>query len=306
MKWKNERAHNFVVVLYPKEDKSHAEAEKKIKALYSYACCTHDRFSDEEIAHFNEKKKKRLEKQAEAETQSSLFPVEHAEETENDFEFDGENISVQEPKAHVHYVIHHQDNVWITQIANSIGLGNQKERIWKARNKDRALEYLIHRNNPEKFQYDISDVKGDMQVRLAKLVNADERTEEECCLSLFDYIQYSDHELTMTEIIYYALDNGLYSHLRRSCRLVERAVDEHNSILFAFRKRGKNETPLSVASKKAEDDNRRKREAELERKLYEERIQRENERRYELERKSIEMLQMQLDYMKTLGSETFE
>lgn len=305
MKWKNERAHNFVCVLYPQEDKSHAEAEKKIKSQYSYACIVHDKFSDEEIAEFNEKKRKRLEKQ-QAQEKAPAFGKDSSDDDFDIDEFDGENISVQEPKPHVHYIIHHQDNVWITQIANSIGLGNQKERIWKAKSKDRALLYLIHRNNPEKYQYDIADVKGDMQVRLAKLINADERSEEEACLSLFDFIKYSENELTMTEIIYYALDNGLYSHLRRSSRLVECAIKEHNSILFAFRKRGENETPLSHESAKREKDNRRKRELELERKLYEERAARENERRAELERKSIETLQMQLDYMKTLGSETFE
>ena len=68
-------------------------------------------------------------------------------------------------KAHYHVVLYTGRNAkWNTSIANDLGI--EVNYLQQCKNRDKALEYLIHFNDSSKYQYNINDVQGDMKTRL--------------------------------------------------------------------------------------------------------------------------------------------
>lgn len=111
-------------------------------------------------------------------------------------------------KEHIHLVGHLENATSIDSIANKLGI--PKYHIKYAYNYRKAVRYLIHADDIEKYQYDVSDVQANFDFR--KYLK-----DRECELKsrvIFQYIQ-DNRGLSLEQLVSYCMAKGLYSELRR-------------------------------------------------------------------------------------------
>lgn len=179
----------YVAVLYP-EDETHVAAMEKLKSGgYDYAAILHD---------------------------SDVY------------ESDGENHKKGDlKKPHWHVVIRFSPNaLWNTAVAKALGI--EPNYLEKCRNLNRALLYLIHKDNPEKFQYDLEQVQGSQPLLtiLSKLL-----TEEDEGLRVLSIIKMVEDEpgiISPTEMLRKACKDGYYGEFRRMGHWAKDIILEHN------------------------------------------------------------------------------
>ena len=130
-------------------------------------------------------------------------------------------------KEHIHIVLNVGKNArWNTAIADELGI--DARFVEKCGKIDRALEYLIHYNDIGKYQYDISEVFGNLKVRLNILINKNEKTEGEKVIELIEYIDRSVGFIATEDFARYCAINGKWDIFRRSGSIFIRMIDEHN------------------------------------------------------------------------------
>lgn len=136
-------------------------------------------------------------------------------------------------KAHWHVVVNVGKNArWNTAIADELGITpNYVEKCGKL---DRALQYLIHYNEPDKYHYDLSEVHGNLKTRLKIEINKEDKTEDERVDRLIDFINESGY-LTVTEFAKYCATNGYWDVFRRSGVIFCKILEEHNRICLSKR-----------------------------------------------------------------------
>lgn len=94
-----------------------------------------------------------------------------------------------------------------------------------------ALRYLIHADNPEKYEYDIEEVHGELKTRLKENLIKGDRTEGEAVLELFDWIDSQRGMLRVRDIAGYCASNGYWDVFRRSASVFIKIVEEHNEMV---------------------------------------------------------------------------
>ena len=129
-------------------------------------------------------------------------------------------------KSHTHIVVSFLNAKWNTAIAEELGI--TANYIEKCRSLDNALEYLIHYNDDTKHQYDIEEVKGNLQSQLKKILLNDGKDENTKAFELYDYIENYDGYIDEITFLKYACSIGMYDVARRSSMYILRAIDKHN------------------------------------------------------------------------------
>lgn len=136
-------------------------------------------------------------------------------------------------KAHWHVVIKFPNAVWNEPLAKELGI--QTNYLEKVLNLDAALTYLVHDGYEDKYQYDISDVFGPLQTRLASLLkDTDESTR---ALNIYDIIRSSPGIVTYTEVFEKACKAGLYGDFRRMGSGVMYLIKDHNQEFYELSQR---------------------------------------------------------------------
>lgn len=130
-------------------------------------------------------------------------------------------------KSHVHIIVSFHNAKWNTAFAEEIGIS--ENYIQSIRNYENCLEYLIHYNDLDKHQYDISEVKGSLKDKLIRFLNNDEKDENEKCIELIQYIENYKGFISVTQFSYYCCSIGMWDVFRRASYLYLRIIDEHNS-----------------------------------------------------------------------------
>lgn len=139
---------------------------------------------------------------------------------------DPDHVAGELKKAHWHIVLRFSNQCWNTAVCSRFGI---EERFCKkADSCDEALEYLIHKNHPDKFQYHVDDVSGDLSSRLAMLIGKDGKTEDEQVLEILDYLDSFECAVSVTDLVRWACQSGHYGYLRQGGLLLMRVLDEHN------------------------------------------------------------------------------
>lgn len=133
-------------------------------------------------------------------------------------------------KPHWHIVLRFSNPCWNTSVCTRFGI---EERFCKkADSCDEALEYLIHKNHPDKFQYHVDDVSGDLSSRLAMLVGKDGKTEDEQVLEILHFIEATEMHVSYSQLVRWACQSGHYGYLRQGGSLLCKVLDEHNARLM--------------------------------------------------------------------------
>lgn len=128
-------------------------------------------------------------------------------------------------KSHWHVVIRCKNAVWNTALAKDLGV--EDNYIQKCRSLKSSLKYLIHYDNPDKYQYSVDSVEGSLKNKLIRFIQDEEKDEVEKVLDLMCYIEGCG-TVSVSDIALWAAHNGQWDAFRRSASIFMRIVDEHN------------------------------------------------------------------------------
>ena len=123
-------------------------------------------------------------------------------------------------KAHWHIVWQTASPRTVTSLKKELNV----DYLQIVRTQKQILAYLIHANAPDKYQYPVSDLKGDLSI--------ENDTEDNNILLILDFIENSDVEITIKQLNYFCAKNGLWSHYRRSSYIFIKTLEEHNKNIY--------------------------------------------------------------------------
>lgn len=172
-----------------------------------------------------------------------LYPdnPEHVKSLEKIPEFDWEYVGVlhdsdklddgSPAKPHNHVLLKFKDAVWNTAIADSLNL--DLRFIQKSDNWNRSARYLVHKDHPEKFQYDKTALYGSMVERAISAIQKSDPEEEAAKVAqltalITDWVGIIDYPVLIKAIC----EKKLYAEFRRALGLFMRMVDNHNRDFF--------------------------------------------------------------------------
>lgn len=129
-------------------------------------------------------------------------------------------------KAHYHFQVYAKNQKEITKWCEIFNINSA--RVQKIQNKVKAVRYLIHADNNEKFQYDIVNINNSFPILqyFDKMIN-DESNEIDI---IFSYIFAMKRYISVKEIIDYVLENNIWSTFRRNYSIIKDMLIEHNLV----------------------------------------------------------------------------
>ncbi len=133
-------------------------------------------------------------------------------------------------KAHVHVVMKFTGRRTLSSVKNEMMGYGVPDNLVNTCNERVMLRYLIHKDNPEKYQYPLSDIQTNMSDAVHDAMN-DEITSDEAFRILNKYIMQSETHISQAEMNMYALDNGLLKGLKAYGSQLNGARIEHNKSL---------------------------------------------------------------------------
>lgn len=139
---------------------------------------------------------------------------------DKDFNENGELI-----KQHYHVLIRLKDACTISALSNRLGVAENYIEPTK-NNYINGLRYLIHKDNKEKYQYEIDNVIGTLKETLIKDLDKD-KNESDYILELMDLIESLGY-ITITEFVKIIASSGLWSYYRRNAYTFNLVIIEHN------------------------------------------------------------------------------
>lgn len=142
---------------------------------------------------------------------------------EHDLDLDNNG---QLKKSHTHVVIHFNNARFRNSIALELGI--TPNYVQSCNNINLALEYLIHLNDPDKYQYSIDKVIGSLKNKLILLIENKNISESEKVQLIIDFLKSYDKTLSYTDFIEFIISNNFYSTFRRSATMFSKILDEHN------------------------------------------------------------------------------
>lgn len=139
---------------------------------------------------------------------------------DRDVEEDG-----SEKKSHVHVMWRFPQARYIDAVAKELTI--TENYIRQCGSLEKYGRYLIHADDPDKTQYEFSEVEGDLRTLIAKSFDK-QKTEDEKVLSLLELLDSVPTTLTVTQFIRLACAHGLYSEVRRNGYMMSKILEEHN------------------------------------------------------------------------------
>lgn len=124
-------------------------------------------------------------------------------------------------KSHWHIVWQTPSPRTVTSLKKELNI----EYLESVRTQKQMLAYLIHANDNSKYQYPVSELKGDLSI--------ENDTEDNNILLILDYIDNCPSTLTVKELNYFCAKNGLWSHYRRSSYIFIKTLEEHNKDIIS-------------------------------------------------------------------------
>lgn len=91
-------------------------------------------------------------------------------------------------------------------------------------NKKAMLMYFIHLNNPEKTQYTIEEVKGELREELAEILYKREPEENKLAL-IMQMVKYSQIN-TINELMNFAIESGIQNIIRKYQYILIKIIEE--------------------------------------------------------------------------------
>lgn len=195
----NFKSSKFRLMLYP-EDKTHFNALEYIKSHYDCCYILHDK--------------------------DIITQVDIDNHPDSNFKLGDLK------KPHWHVVMRCGGSRWVSALANEFGITSNYFK--RCDSYEKALQYLTHYNNEDKYQYSLDEVYGTLKSRLVKVIENDGKTEDERILDLILYIDGYQGYLSVTNFSYYCQSQGKWDMFRRSANIFINLIREHNSMVNDF------------------------------------------------------------------------
>lgn len=95
---------------------------------------------------------------------------------------------------------------------------------------DGALLYLVHAGEKDKWQYDLSEVEGNLTERLYSLLNysKEDAPIEDQLTEIMEYIECQPNKLKTAELMTFCIHRKYLSAYRKFSYQIHRILDEHN------------------------------------------------------------------------------
>lgn len=130
-------------------------------------------------------------------------------------------------KPHYHVLLKFKDAVWNTAIQDSCGL--ELRFIQKSDNWKRSARYLVHKDHPEKFQYEKTALFGSMVEPAVAAINKSDPEEEAAKVAqIIKTITEWDGRIDDAELLMVIVEKKLYAEFRRGAHSFNRMIDKHN------------------------------------------------------------------------------
>lgn len=132
-------------------------------------------------------------------------------------------------KPHVHVVVRYGGKRLVTSVKNEYAKYGMEKRFVDTCNERAMLRYLIHLDDPDKYQYNKSEVDTNMKQVCEGAWN-DEVSSDEAFMLLNDYIEQTEEYIKQTALNRYAIKNGLLKGLKAYSSQLNNARVEHNQM----------------------------------------------------------------------------
>lgn len=130
-------------------------------------------------------------------------------------------------KEHHHVVILFKDGRKNTDIAADLGIEKRWLRAWDRKKK--ALRYLCHRDNPEKFQYSTDGIYGTIaEQAVGACSKGNELSEVQSVQEITKQLREIEGFVSYDFFLNLMAQNGLYATFRRMGNIATRLIDQHN------------------------------------------------------------------------------
>lgn len=124
-------------------------------------------------------------------------------------------------KPHYHFIGYSSSPVMLGRAATKFGIPSQYVQI--VHNKNDAIQYLVHLNNPDKFQYSIDEVITNDE-KIQAILTRVPSTEEKASI-LTDFI-FSPDCFSMESLVKFAIASHCWDELRRGQHIYTQLLRE--------------------------------------------------------------------------------
>lgn len=137
-------------------------------------------------------------------------------------------------KEHTHVTIRFRNSRYKNAVALELGI--TPNYMQKCNSLENSLKYLIHFNDPEKYQYSIDEVYGTLKQKLIQILDNIDIPESEKLLSIMNYINSYRAYLTLTDLLRYLCTTPLLPVYKKYSYSIKTVLDEHNIYYSTYRK----------------------------------------------------------------------
>lgn len=187
------RSRNYTIVLYP-EDETHVQALETIKKQFCYAYILHNR---------------------------DIYEKDKIHEDTGEIEYK----KGERKKEHWHVLITFLNARSDNTIREIIGIENlhiEKSSFYQ------MARYLIHKDNPNKYQYKKEEIITNMKDRIENALMKEINAEDEKAMILLNYIFSNTNQsiLTFKQLTQFAIDNDCLQELQKKTYFYNQFCDK--------------------------------------------------------------------------------
>lgn len=129
-------------------------------------------------------------------------------------------------KAHYHIICYFKNARFPSAVAKELQI--PINYVEECGSQSGLLKYLIHYNDPEKYQYTLNEVHGPLLSTLKDILNKDGLSECEKVLELMHYIESSNIKMSVSKFAFFCAEEGYWDIFRRSSSIFIKILEEHN------------------------------------------------------------------------------
>lgn len=122
-------------------------------------------------------------------------------------------------KPHWHVIICFKNPRYIKKLKDELNLKHIETCNFYA-----YARYLIHKDNPKKYQYELSEIKTNMELRINNAINRDYEQSEQDTRLLYKYIQDKNF-VSFRSLTDFAIENDCLSELKKNVYFYKQFCD---------------------------------------------------------------------------------
>lgn len=133
-------------------------------------------------------------------------------------------------KPHYHFQIYFTSQRYISSISKEFNIPDNLITIIK--DKKKAIQYLIHLNDDEKYHYSFDEINSNFNI---EIYFSNKSVEMDDISLIIEYIDSQSDIIYYYNLMSFVLKNSIWSSYRRNYSIIKDIVQEHN-LMFTNRK----------------------------------------------------------------------